>query len=596
MQEKYWLKTKISLISFIICSLLLIYAGSFFYPRWNQESGGERQLSYDAGGYYWYLPSVFIYHDIKGQKFHQEILDKYQPVPPNDFQYAIPQPNGNYVVRYTMGTALMELPYFLVAHIIAKPLGYPADGFSLPYQFCIYLGGLFFALVGLSYLRKLLLRYYNDITTAVVLFLLVFGTNYLDMSGINVGMSHSWLFTLYVLILFNTDNYYKTFRRKYLIVTGLLIGLAALTRPPEIIAVLIPILWGMNTISVKSIKERIALFFRYKTHFALAALYGIAVISLQFFYWKYASGHWLIYTYGQQGFSWLYPHFIVYAFNYQSGWINYTPLMLIVIFGIIPFLFLGKNKVAILSMIIVNYYIVAAWNAWDYGGRAMVQSYPVLMFPLASFIQYLFNKKWLLWLSAPVLLLFTYFNLWYTYQAHKGTLIGSVPSTKEYYWSTILRYNLPIAYQEMRDNRNFYKKEILHPVDIYFNDFSHEPQQYIEVKDSFFETEKIIISKPAPSFKWIRATADCYIAPHQKEWNVWYMTQFIIRFKKNNNIIKENFIRIQRLMNDGETKNISIDARTNNLDYDHIEIVFRNGNQGKTTCRIDNLKVIGFND
>ena len=122
---------------FVFCSLVLIYSGTFFYPRW-QHGGSEAQISWDAGGYYWYLPSVFIYHDLTGQQFHQEILDEYRPTPPDDFQYAFQlEENGSYIVRYTMGTALLETPFFIMAHAIAKPLGYPNDGFSFPYQLMI---------------------------------------------------------------------------------------------------------------------------------------------------------------------------------------------------------------------------------------------------------------------------------------------------------------------------------------------------------------------------------------------------------------------------------------------------------------------------
>ena len=138
-----------SLISFFLCSILMVVSGSLFYPRW-QKGGGEAQLSWDAGGYYWYLPSTFIFHDLKGQSFKDSILQKYTPTPPNDFQYASEIDNsGTYVLKYTMGTALLESPGFFIAHTLAKPLGYDADGFSKPYQFMAYLSSIIFALLGL---------------------------------------------------------------------------------------------------------------------------------------------------------------------------------------------------------------------------------------------------------------------------------------------------------------------------------------------------------------------------------------------------------------------------------------------------------------
>ena len=116
-------------------ALLILYVSFGFYPRWTKH-GTEATLSYDASGYYWYLPSVFIYHDIKGQHFAKDILQKYQPSG-TDFQQAMLTENGNYVLKYSSGLAVMFAPFFLAGHFIAGRLHYPQDGFSPPYQLSI---------------------------------------------------------------------------------------------------------------------------------------------------------------------------------------------------------------------------------------------------------------------------------------------------------------------------------------------------------------------------------------------------------------------------------------------------------------------------
>lgn len=582
---------RLSFISWIACAILLIISGSFFYPRWKNQST-EAQLSWDAGGYYWYLPSAFIYHDLKGQHFKDSILHQYSPTPPEDFQYGYQHSSGNYVIRYTLGTALLEAPFFFIAHIVAKPLGYPADGFSRPYQFMIYLGGILFALLGLWYLRKLLLHYYSDKVTAIVLLLLVFGTNYLNYAGIDTGMTHGWLFTMYVLILWNTHLYYHTLRKKYILWVGALIGLTALIRPPEIISVLIPLLWGMEKISKKAFADKFLFLKKHIQPITAAAAIGLLIISLQFIYWKYATGEWFVYTYQNQGFSWLAPHFKQYSLNYQSGWLIYTPMMFLVFPALITFIRFGKNKIAILTLIVINYYIVAAWDLWEYGGRAMVQNYPLLLLVIASFIQYLLEKKWRFVIGLPFLLVFAYFNIWWTYQAHKGTIIGSVPATSAYYWNTIFRYNVPIELQKLRDNKDLYLKEVKEPVTLYTSQSRTDSRLPATIVND--HQESFSIEAPTKKYKWIRASTDFHI--DQKEWNVWFMTLFTLRFKKGNEIIRENNIRIQRFLNDNETKNITIDAKVRSDDYDHIELVFRNDNNGSLPCVIDNIKVIGFNN
>lgn len=118
--------------SLIFCLLFLSLAGSWFYPRW-QQAEGEAQLSWDAAGYYWYLPSIFIYDDLRGQSFKDEVLQKYKMTPPEDFQYGYRhESSGHYVLRYTPGLALLEAPFFFIGHAAAHIFGYPPDGFSPP--------------------------------------------------------------------------------------------------------------------------------------------------------------------------------------------------------------------------------------------------------------------------------------------------------------------------------------------------------------------------------------------------------------------------------------------------------------------------------
>ena len=404
-------------------------------------------------------------------------------------------------------------------------------------------------------------------------------------------MTHTWLFTLYVFIILNTHHFYQSFKLKYALRIGFLIGLIALVRPPEIIAVFIPLLWGLNSISIIVFKERIALFKKNGKAMSGAIIIALGLLSLQFIYWKIISGHWFVYTYQNQGFSWLSPHLKQYALNYQSGWLLYTPVMFFAVFGLIFCFKRIPNKIAIIFLAIVNYYIVASWDAWDYGGRAMVQSYPILLFPLASLIQVILIGKWKKVVFVPLLLLCTYFNLWWTYQAHGGGLMGGVPATGTYYWSTMFRYNLPLEYQKLRDNTDEYMKPVKGAVLIYDGSLKNN------VIDSFLIEEKVCdsvsILKPIEKFRYIRASAD--FRADQKEWNVWFMTQFIIRLKKGNNIVHESTIRVQRLLNDNETKNITTDIKTRGEDYDTIQIFFKNDNAGTSKCHISNLKIFGFN-
>ena len=586
----------LSRITYVLCLLLMCYTSFFFYPRWKQH-GAEAAIAWDVSGYYWYLPSVFIYHDLEHQGFKDSILKKYAPTG-DDFQQGMKLDNGNYVMKYSSGMAVMFLPFFTVAHILTGPMGYPRDGFSAPYQLGIQLGGFLISVLGLWYLRKLLLIFYEDKVVALTLFLLVFGSNYLNYSSVDCGMSHCWLFTIYVFLLLNTHYFYQSYKIRYAIRIGLLVGLATLTRPTDIISCFIPLLWGMERISLTAIKERATLVLKQFKGLLIAGVCAALVISVQLVYWKHVSGHWLVYSYGDQSFSWKHPHWFLYSFNYRCGWLTYAPTLMLAIIGFIPFLMKGRNKVAIMVFCLLNYYIVSAWDIWWYGGRAMVQSYPLLMFPLASLVTRAFDKKILLWLLAPFALLFIYFNTWITWQSHRGQLYDNDNMTERYFWRVVGRWSVPERTLVLRDKAELYEAQ---PTDIHLL-YQNDLRTDTATAAHYLVLNKQVQGSPTYSFpftgdnaKWLRVQAKFHC--EHKEWNVWKMTQFVVRLidksKPGDGTVKENMIRVYRLLDGGDTKDISLDMKLPVEHYDSVRVLFWNGDSDKELT-ISDLKAWSF--
>jgi hypothetical protein len=216
----------------------------------------EATISWDVSGYYFYLPALFIYKDLTKVEFRDSVVQKYQ-MSGGAYQ-AYDHESGNRVMKYSAGMALQYLPFFAIAHSVATFSGYPADGFSLPYQMAISFGSLLMAFLGLFYLRKSLLRYFSDTTTALTLVLIVAATNYLNYSAIDNAMTHNWLFTLYALLIWQSIRFYERPTSWRACCIGATVGLMALTRPTEIIAVLIPLLWGLE--GSKPLPDRLQFF------------------------------------------------------------------------------------------------------------------------------------------------------------------------------------------------------------------------------------------------------------------------------------------------------------------------------------------------
>ena len=551
--------------AFVICCLFIFLVGNFYYPKWKQPAT-EAAISWDVSGYYFYLPATFIYQDLRNCSFADDILKKYQPTPElqQAFRYG---PDGHYIMKYTMGQSVIFLPCFAIGHVFALILGFPRDGFSLPYQICLAWGMLLYAFLGLYVLRKWLLRYFSDISVALTLLLVVFATNYLNYSAIDGGMTHNSLFTLYAVLLLCTDNLWREGKLKFYFYTGLVAGLITLIRPTEIICMMIPLSWGIH--NLKSLKERLYLVTSDKRFVYLLGCF-ILILIPQLAYWKWVGGKWFIYTYQNEGFDWLSPHVIKGLFSYKAGWLVYTPVMILSMAGMIV-LFQNRNKLALSFFLFTGLfiYVCFAWHEWWYGAslgqRAMIQAYPVLCFPIAAFINWVGKKQiGMRWFITIFVCLCASYNVWLTHESHKGGLFQGGEMNRRYYWAILGHLDVPKNTMALLDNEENDLKTVGFDSVIF-----SKPEE--ELIDDRHQYSKELFFKVPANAKMLRAEATFITT--QKEWDTWRMPQFIVRFYKNGEVFKTNFIRINRLMGDNETSRLHVDALIPDT-FDKASILF----------------------
>jgi hypothetical protein len=592
-------------MALLLCSVVIIYEGVFFYPKW-KEQRTEATISWDVSGYYFYLPAIFIYKDVRKLNFKGSILEKYQPTP--DFQQATKVPSGNSVLKYSSGQAIMYSPFFFIAHFIALNSGkYAADGFSYPYQLSIGIGMLLYAFLGLFILRKILLEFYPDKTVALALLCICLGSNYLSYAAIDGAMTHNTLFALYTLLIYFTIAFYRKPKYSYSLAIGFLIGLATITRPTEIISVIIPLLWGIA--SKEDLKKRFEFFIRNKRYLLVASFAFLALLLVQMTYWKMSSGQWIFYSYRDDGFDWFKPHLQKCLIGYNCGWLTYSPIMILSVIG---FVVLYRSKKALfwacLSFSVIFTYLCFAWHIWWYGGslgqRAMIQSYPVLAFPLASFIYKVQASS----KSIFKIILYSFiglcilYNLWLTRQAHANGLFRSGEMNKEYFWAILGKNGVGERTQFLLDDKDIYLGNPTEVQQVYKRDFDTDTtenltqEEAISNKSIFLDkqfqySDEYFFSLTNTNRKWVRATAD--FKATLKEWDIWKMTQFIIRFYQGDKMIQSNSIKIFRLLTDGETKTLSVDASIPKH-FDKASVIFWNAGGDKKII-IDNLKIIAFN-
>lgn len=542
---------------------LFILASNIYINQWNR-TGSQAVLSWDASGYYLYLPSIF-YDDLGKLHNMPYILDNYNPS--DQFDQATLLPNGNYVMKYSSGQAIMYFPGFVVGHLWAKAFGYPVDGFSMPYQCAVDLWSVLFGLIGLWYIRKLLLRYFNDGVVAFALLVLVFATNYYHYVSHAAVLTHNYLFTLYALILYHTDKWHEKPSYWRIALVGLISGLAVLTRPTEIICVLIPLLWGVG--NKADVKEKIALLLNKWPMVLTYAIAAALIGSIQLFYWKHYSGHWLYYSYGGQSFSWLRPHILNGMFSYKKGWFMYTPIMMFALIGFVP-LYRKWPKVfwAIFAFTLINIYICFAWDIWWYGGsfsqRSVVQSYTLLLFPLSAFIDFVWQRRVSLLAFVGVFLFCSWLNILMSYQP----FMECDNMTRAYYWAIFGRMQVDPSVKRLLDTDELMPKQLepsLRP--FAYNNLQSEQQttpcpylggkKLIMLDKDHQEREPVSFKFQALNQGWFRVHAKVFYK--DKEWNQWHQTQLVVNLLQHGEGIKQRMIRIQRFTEPDEWQDVYLD-------------------------------------
>jgi hypothetical protein len=453
--------------------LLMVFSAHFIDPR-------ERVLTWDVFGYYLYLPAQFVYDDphLEDNEWIQSVFEKYNPA--STF-YQVSSSEKHRVIKYTSGVAILVSPFFFVAHLLATQLGFPADGFSRPYEFILTLGGLFWALIGLLFLYKILRTYFNKSLSTILLLLIIVGTNYYQLNIYEDSLlSHNFLFSLYAILVYYTINWHNSQRISYSLIMGISFGFIALIRPTESIVILIPLLWTIH--DKNSLYQKLRLIKKNYTHLLLFIIMSFVVLIPQMLYWKSATGSFLFYSYTDAGvgFEFLSPHIIKFLFSFRKGWFLYTPLMILATIGLIAMYKRNRSIFFSISIFIVlNIYIIASWSLWHYAGgsyssRSIVPSYVLLALPLGYLYKWILSRsKAIQIIFHFVLVLFVSLNLFQTWQ-FQNNILNRERMTREYYFRIFgktkvteedrkfLLVSRLATGDEPQFNRNDYKSKIIH--------------------------------------------------------------------------------------------------------------------------------------
>jgi hypothetical protein len=389
----------------------------------------------DGRGYYAQLPALLIFDD-PNYNFYSS--NSAVPSDSPDFLNIV---EGKPVNKYFCGEPFLQLPFFATGHLIAKASGYKTNGYSQPYFYCFAIGALFYFLLGLFFLWKLLEKFL--FRKRVILFVCLcyaFGTNLFHYAIYEPSMSHIYSFAAITAFLYSLRSFFLSPSRKTILLAAISLGIVALLRPVNLVVVLaFPVMAG----DWKNVKAGFSWIRKNIFFFLLAILAFLLVCSVQLCIYNWETKHFFIWSYQNEGFDFSHPHFFGTLFSFEKGLFIYMPLTFISLFG---FLVIARRSryllLSFLPLIAMIVWIVSAWHEWRYGYsfglRAYVDYYALVALPMAFLIDYAFSKKVLF---AFVSLVCTLLITLYCIQEYQFThnIIHPGAMNKKNYWLVFLK-------------------------------------------------------------------------------------------------------------------------------------------------------------
>ena len=424
---------KVSFVRLTLIGILLIQIGVILNIRpWRNAEKKNALINWDVTSYYSYLPAIFVHKDLKFEFLNNSEInyaEKHQFWPET-------APNGNKVIKTTMGMSVLYFPFFIISHIYSLVKDkVVANGFSKPYEIGLTFSSIFYMMIGLFFLAKVLRSIYDEKKVSILLFLVFLGTNLFYYATTEPCMSHVYTFSLASVFMYITMKIYEKNNWKFFIFLGLISGLLFLVRPTNILFILAFLLYKIESFS--SLNKRLYWLIQHYKKLTMTIVISVLIGSVQFFYWKWATGNWFFNSYVGEQFYFNQPRIIEFLFSYRKGWLVYTPIFIFSFLGFYK-MYVRKNPwfFSILIMLPVLVYLFSSWWCWWFGGgfgmRPMIDYYPLLIIPLGEILSTKISyKKYIL---NFILAGFVSLNLFQTLQ-RRNLVIHWDSMSKESYWA-----------------------------------------------------------------------------------------------------------------------------------------------------------------
>lgn len=373
--------------------ILLLFTAANIFLALNRHSHGPRhsyhgELWADRAGYFVYLPALFEYG----------MVAEYVPTGLDTLTgrgFILDEARNTITTKYTYGVALLQAPFYLLGHGCAALLGINDGGFGTVDHVAVAVAACCYLTFALAILYCVLKSRFGSGLSSLVLMLVYVGSNLYYYTIGDPGMSHVYSFFLFAAALgifsrLSTDEG----NRKWLVLLGLVAGLIVLVRPTNIVFLLFAPLVVQYAGPVAG---RYA--FLHARKIPMLLIPPISICLPQLFYWKYAYGSYLVWSYSGEGFSnWSEPRIASFLLSTNNGLLPYAPLVLLVPWGC-GLLWLERDRIttiAVLAPFALVSFFGASWWVWHFGcgfgSRTLVEYMALAAIPIATWVNWSMAK------------------------------------------------------------------------------------------------------------------------------------------------------------------------------------------------------------
>lgn len=440
---------------------------------------GQEQITIksDGAGYYDYLPSIFVHHDLNRlnttPQTNPELYDRIK----HTSGYV---PYGDkWVDKYTAGTAVLVSPFYLLNTLwFNLDSGTVVSGLEPSFQNTMFYSTLFYLFLALYFMRRLLSLY--QIKKPIIWLsqgLIALATPVTNYASYDPSFSHIYSLFAICAFLYFSRSFFKHQKLKAFLWACLFLGLIFILRQLNIIILLfLPFIAG----SWSDFKSGIKRLFIQKSLLLTGGLLALIPVVVQCVLWYLQTGHFIVYSYQSEGFNFSSPEFFNILFSYRKGLFVYTPIVFIASLGLIP-LWLRKQRYLVFTWLIffvVLTYLLSSWHSWYYGAsfgmRPYIEFLPIFFIVFALSLQHL-NSKWLFW-SAVVLSVITIpLNIIQTFQ-YKNYILHWDGMDRQKYWEVFLKTDSAYRLYLWKESYNPDQFDLLKPDTL--GDFIVAPKTY----------------------------------------------------------------------------------------------------------------------